>query len=170
MSRYAKIMSSPKLVCSRQYFANHSCRPNAVVSWNPNTAQGTLHALTVIMASSIDIEIDYLGGEQATLQSGAGRRRLLQRDYGFRCECPACGNPGRRNIEDDNRRMQAGDLFRSIYSHPETTPALTAVNAAFERTRTTQIEQLSRYITLLPQLKLVDTKLARAYEARAKLP
>ncbi|KAK5693051.1 hypothetical protein LTR97_010527 [Elasticomyces elasticus] len=148
--------------------ANHSCRPNAVVEWDPVLLKGTLYALSEIQTAQ-DIEVDYLGNTKDTLQAGAERRKILLEQYGFVCTCPACGPAKGRIEEDDNRRIQAGHLLKKIQFDPiAEIRSLKQLTVTFDEDIEKQQTRLTEYIGLLVKLMLFDGKLKDAYETRAK--
>ncbi|KAK4948948.1 hypothetical protein LTR10_012321 [Elasticomyces elasticus] len=151
--------------------ANHSCRPNAVVEWDPDLGQGTLHSL-VNIAEGDDIEIDYLGNAKDTLQPREGRRKLLRDNHGFECICPACGPltvSTRKPSDDDSDRISAIDAYDNIDWRITSTLDLKQMTTANEAERRDQTDHLTTYIGLLEKLELFDGKTKDAYEARAKL-
>ncbi|KAK3633511.1 hypothetical protein LTR56_015764 [Elasticomyces elasticus] len=151
--------------------ANYSCRPNAVVEWDPDLGQGTLYSL-VNIAEGDDIEIDYLGNAKDTLQPREGRRKLLRDNYGFDCICPACGPltvSTRKPSDDDSDRISAIDAYDNIDWRITSTLDIKQMTAADEAERRDQIGHLTTYIGLLEKLELFDGKTKDAYEARAQL-
>lgn len=69
---------------------NHSCIPNANVTWNPeigldNQGRLTVHAIRDI-AFGEEVVIDY----QCSYKARAARMQELRNDYGFDCTCPIC--------------------------------------------------------------------------------
>lgn len=66
---------------------NHSCIPNAQANFHPTLQTFNVHAIRDIEVDE-EVTINYLA------ESGAGRkvrREALERDYGFSCDCAACG-------------------------------------------------------------------------------
>ncbi|KAK4543236.1 hypothetical protein LTR36_005786 [Oleoguttula mirabilis] len=146
---------------------NHSCEPNAVVSWHPRKQRGTLHAIAQIPAKT-EITVDYMADEKSCLRSSAQRNVDLQLHYGFTCTCTACHLNGAVNAPNDALRATALQEFNApIYFVIDT--VLGHPLASDEATRRTQMGHLDRYIDALNQLGLKDWKVAEAYEARAKL-
>ncbi|RMY23996.1 hypothetical protein D0867_01676 [Hortaea werneckii] len=160
--------------------ANHSCRPNAVVQWNPLTSKAELRAL-INIADGTDIFVDYLGGIDETLQAGSERRKLLQENYGFTCTCIACGpyngnlpraetHKKNRNAADDEIRIRAHNLFKHnrMDLSPRTEFLSKELTANLEDRRIAQLGLVDQYIRCLKDLQLRDSKLMDAYQARAR--
>ncbi|KAI6869734.1 hypothetical protein KC338_g3311 [Hortaea werneckii] len=160
--------------------ANHSCRPNAVVQWNPLTSKAELRAL-VNIADGTDIFVDYLGGIDETLQAGSERRKILRENYGFTCTCVACGpyngnlprpetHNRNRNAADDAIRIRAHNLFKDnrMDLSPRTEFSPKELTANLEDRCIAQIGLVDQYIRYLKDLQIRDSKLMDAYQARAR--
>ncbi|KAH9827925.1 SET (Su(var)3-9, Enhancer-of-zeste, Trithorax) domain [Teratosphaeria destructans] len=78
-------------ICYEASRFNHSCRPNAHHSYNPNLKKEVIYAIRDIQPGE-EICLNYMGGG-ASYQSNEERRERLFRDYGFYCTCPACMEP-----------------------------------------------------------------------------
>jgi hypothetical protein len=70
--------------CSR---FNHSCNPNAYFSWNKLLGMETIQAVKEIKAGE-EITLCYTDQYQ-----DRARRAWEHMHYGFKCDCPACGDP-----------------------------------------------------------------------------
>ncbi|RMZ08764.1 hypothetical protein D0860_04537 [Hortaea werneckii] len=160
--------------------ANHSCRPNAVVQWNPLTSKAELRAL-VDIADGTDIFVGYLGGIDETLQAGSERRKILRENYGFICTCIACGpyngnlprpdtHNRNRNAADDDLRIRAHNLFEDnrMDLSPRTQFLPKELTANLEHRRIAQLGLVDQYIRYLKDLQIRDSKLMDAYQARAR--
>ena len=162
---------------------NHSCRPNAIVEWNPSKGEGTLHALRKIAAGE-EITIDYLCRPEDTLNSISERRKLLEEQYDFVCTCPACGHDRKEPttyrgaemrlereaaITDQISRRRAGTLYAQIDFDEEVPIEFDRdqITDSDIRWRTAQLGYLDEYIDALKELGLRDHKLVLAYERRA---
>ncbi|RMZ02083.1 hypothetical protein D0862_06135 [Hortaea werneckii] len=160
--------------------ANHSCRPNAVVQWNPLTSKAELRAL-IDIADGTDIFVDYLGGIDETLQAGSERRKMLRENYGFTCTCIACGpyngnlsrpetHKRNRNAADDEIRIRAHNLFKN--DRMDLSPRIEFLSkdltAHLEDRRIAQLGLVDQYIRCLKDLQINDSKLMDAYQARAR--
>ncbi|KAF2772742.1 SET domain-containing protein [Teratosphaeria nubilosa] len=75
-------------ICYEASRFNHSCRPNAHHSYNPNLKKEVIYAIRDIQPGE-EICLNYMGGS-ASYQSNEERRERLFRDYGFYCNCAAC--------------------------------------------------------------------------------
>ncbi|TVY68677.1 SET domain-containing protein [Lachnellula suecica] len=87
---------------------NHSCRPNAVHSWNPLLNQETVYAVRPIKA-----------GEEITLSYHAGgpsntRKEILKEGFGFDCTCEICSLPETELKKSDGRLIRAQNLDDNI--------------------------------------------------------
>lgn len=147
--------------------ANHSCRPNAVYSWNPDLANGggkaTLHAVTTIN-NGAEIVIDYMAAEANALRDGATRRADLQQTWAFLCTCSACvGNLQLSAANDDIERLAALPLCNSMNN------SVLRPGESEEQSRARRVLAGVRYIGGLERLFIRDEKLADAYSAVAKL-
>jgi hypothetical protein len=63
---------------------NHSCEPNAVFVWDPDTETATVSATRTI-ATGAEVLINY-----GAKGSRDDRQRHLKKCFGFDCECPRC--------------------------------------------------------------------------------
>lgn len=89
-------------------FINHSCIPNLSFAWNKDIGRQTFHAARDIKA-----------GEELTIQYNVGinqrraQRQERLRDWGFKCECPACEDTphGQRH---ERKRAELYELERSL--------------------------------------------------------
>lgn len=145
---------------------NHSCQPNAELSWRKDEQQGMLHAIHPI-ANNTEITIDYMNNPQDCLRASAHRINDLQPHYGFACRCVACFHNGGVNGANDNLRILALREYNSIFWSIDTSED--APDDEDEARRVAQTGHLTTYIDTLKQLELKDWKLAEAYQARAKL-
>jgi len=97
---------------------NHSCRPNAVLTWNPQIAdgegRGTLYAIRTIGAGE-DITIDYLSSEENALLKIGRRLKNLKDSWQFDCKCGARAGPLKEVREEDRVRSKALKLFNSFH-------------------------------------------------------
>lgn len=72
---------------------NHSCRPNAVVSWHPGLKKAFLRALRSIPHHT-EITINYYAEERGSFQALQNRRHSLRQGYKFQ----NCKNRGRKRL------------------------------------------------------------------------
>ena len=91
---------------------NHSCYPNAHLSWpNPGTTsadgRGSIIALTNI-PEGIEIKVFYITDEG--WMTTTERQDALQ-DYGFTCSCQVCSQ---QNNSSTARRTQLRDYYQEI--------------------------------------------------------
>lgn len=91
---------------------NHSCRPNAVHSWNPLMDVETVYAVRPIKT-----------GEEITLSYHAGgpsntRKEILKQGFGFDCTCEICSLPEAELRASDSRFIRAQKLDSTI-GNPE---------------------------------------------------
>ncbi|KAF2096557.1 hypothetical protein NA57DRAFT_58465 [Rhizodiscina lignyota] len=84
--------------------ANHTCKPNAVFSFNDLTGQGQLRSIREIRSRQ-EIEIDYF----SNVLSPQIRKKYLHENYGFQCTCEQCEHASVRRS-----RRRADDLFRTL--------------------------------------------------------
>jgi hypothetical protein len=78
---------------------NHSCLPNIIAKYNPDTDKRTFHAIRDIDAQE-ELTVSYSGGLNSTLKQ---RKAELQEEYGFLCTCPACENSGDAKKGEEKR-------------------------------------------------------------------
>lgn len=148
--------------------ANHSCRPNAVLAWDPQSRRGHLRALRRI-AQGEEITINYLLSEKHSLAVQETRRAHLSRHWGFDCNCEVCSLAEDELVNDDQLRTEAKRLFvdlearatrdRAEAENPRNVRYTTARNA-----QRTKLANANRYVELLEQLHVRDGRLAWAYE------
>ena len=95
---------------------NHSCRPNAHISWNDRTRRITVHALRTI-APDEEVTIHYRGGGDGETRDE--RRAGLRGDFGFDCACTMCSIPkGASRAASDANQTRIATLFASIAASP----------------------------------------------------
>jgi len=87
---------------------NHSCRPNAVHSWNPLLNVETVYAVRPVKS-----------GEEITLSYTAGgpsktRQQELKAGFGFDCKCEICSLPEAELKASDGRLVRAQNLDSTI--------------------------------------------------------
>lgn len=142
---------------------NHSCVPNAVVSDVCTDADdaglGRKHgAMRLISTSNIkageEISVEYLTGHDFWLASRADRRRKLQDNWGFTCQCIACSDKLYRNSDVIFAKIQV---------------LLARINSPLPQYTTTSVEayrnrqgELQLYINCLMYYGWVDSRLAEA--------
>ena len=144
---------------------NHSCRPNAVLSYDPGIKMGSLRALSNIDRDQ-EIFINYRSSEEFTFSDEVARSRTLQNDYGFHCQCPACSLTGTALTRDRNTRDHARTYFAQIIAPlPNRGDDREAQNTDL----LTMLQTVGNYITQLKTLKIADGKLAWAYQQEADL-
>ena len=83
---------------------NHSCSPNAHVSWNAKRGQQVIYALSTIEPGT-EICVSYL-------DNASGMRRAQRHEeLGFACTCCACRQGGVAQEQSDKRRARIGAIF-----------------------------------------------------------
>jgi hypothetical protein len=87
---------------------NHSCSPSAVWSWCAQKDEMSVQAVVKIAARQ-EIHISYLS-DGDLLNTRAMRRSLLESQYGFFCQCSACGSGEDGTESDANRKA----IFHSL--------------------------------------------------------
>jgi hypothetical protein len=90
--------------------ANHSCKPNARMFWEPVSGQSILLASRSILRGE-EICISYLRGH---FWPRAKRVSYLQNCFGFECGCCACTAAVDKRKESDARQLVMGRLQRRI--------------------------------------------------------
>lgn len=83
---------------------NHSCCPNAHVSWNAKRGQQVIYALRHIEPGA-EICVSYLDNASGT------RRAQRHEELGFACVCDACSLSGVLLAQSDQRRSRIGVIF-----------------------------------------------------------
>lgn len=172
---------------------NHSCKPNALMSWNETLKQGTVHALRPI-ANAEEITIHYCARSKLQFCSIRERCTYLHDTYGFICTCPACGTqsrlerkplavPQRRGARtrvngtspetDVERDMRLRLELRELHTRIDFDPVVIRIDessdsAQIEAGRHEQLELLEQYLTALNELAIRDNMLAEAHAAKAK--
>lgn len=141
---------------------NHSCRPNATVEWNGNIEKGTLHALRDIRQGE-EIVICYLPEPKDCFKNKRARKDELRRSYGFDCHCDACQLRGDPAATESNRRASAAGHLQDA-NETELREGENTDDALLRRCR-----EWLRYIELLYDLQLMDTRLWRAYKEVADI-
>ncbi|KAI0042507.1 SET domain-containing protein [Auriscalpium vulgare] len=97
---------------------NHSCMPNAMYYWIPESLTGEVRALRRI-APGEEITISYL----ELSASYEERREDLRERYGFACTCTSCSLPLEERFVDDSIREETG-LFAGVDVHVSSANAL----------------------------------------------
>eukprot|EP00746_Dinoflagellata_sp_MGD_P030194 gnl/MRDRNA2_/MRDRNA2_171581_c0_seq1.p1 gnl/MRDRNA2_/MRDRNA2_171581_c0~~gnl/MRDRNA2_/MRDRNA2_171581_c0_seq1.p1 ORF type:complete len:683 (+),score=102.38 gnl/MRDRNA2_/MRDRNA2_171581_c0_seq1:109-2157(+) len=90
--------------------ANHSCKPNARMFWEPLSGQSVLLATRSILCGE-EICISYLRGERWTR---ARRISYLQSCFGFECGCCDCNVDVSKQKENDTRQVVMEQLQKCI--------------------------------------------------------
>ena len=140
---------------------NHSCRPNAYLSWDAERGVGTVHALIRLNVGD-EITIDYIDSPEEWLQKGEDRQKELKSHWEFDCYCAACKQQP-DEAEDDKRREAALKLWNSINESPDPGSRRQSENEALSI-----IADSSKYNDLLDKLKLEDVKSAVGHSILAK--
>jgi hypothetical protein len=91
---------------------NHSCRPNAVHSWNPLLNVETVYAVRPIKSGE-EITLSYHAGGPSTT-----RKEILKEGFGFDCTCEICSLPEAELRASDSRLIRAQNLDSTI-GNPE---------------------------------------------------
>ena len=170
---------------------NHSCKPNAVMTWNKRLEQGTIFAITGISEGD-EITISYYADLHSQLRSIRERCTMLFESHGFVCLCPACGpstrlhqkpqaltpSAGGQSGRPPRRTPWTGDMEireRLRVTHEQTT--LTDIpksmrekddDEAREARRREQVQHLEDYLRDLKSLGIRDANLANPHEAMAR--
>lgn len=106
-SRGASSSSSTLLLCPVLARLNHSCSPNCQQSWDEESGQEKLYAMTKIQPGE-ELCITYCDLREPR----DGRRDVLRAKYGFLCSCPACCHT---DIEtSDARRTEIARLQENL--------------------------------------------------------
>ena len=144
--------------------ANHSCRPNAVYCFNPDTQTGSLRALRPIQRNA-EIFIEYLGDEESSLCDYNTRDAQYQAHYRFACNCVVCGGRANDRARDSRLRVEAGQMHNAIKAeqsrhHDDET----------EAERHKRLQHAEKYVTTLRDgLHVSDAKLSSAYKHLADI-
>jgi hypothetical protein len=95
---------------------NHSCRPNAHISWNSHLQRETVHALHQLEPGQ-EVRIHYRGDSNG--ESRDERRAGLLADFGFECACLQCAGLDRASqAESDANHARIASLFQAIAASP----------------------------------------------------
>lgn len=106
-SRGASSSSSTLLLCPVLARLNHSCSPNCQQSWDEESGQEKLYAMTKIQPGE-ELCITYCDLREPRDK----RREVLRAKYGFLCSCPACCHT---DIEtSDARRTEIARLQENL--------------------------------------------------------
>jgi hypothetical protein len=145
--------------------ANHSCKPNAVYTWNATRQVGTLYDLDTIR-SRTEITIEYAANTEDCLRTGTARRKDISKAWNFECKCGACFQLGegdeRRNKDDDKLRSKAARLLKQIES--DEVPGDESVAATALR----KLDLCDDYLKAVQDIGIKDIKLANAWRKLAK--
>ena len=144
---------------------NHSCRPNAVVSWHPGLKKAFLRALRNIPQHT-EIMINYYAEERTSFQALQIRRHSLRQGCNFTCNCEVCVLPGREGKKNGIQQERALKLYTKLHQPERDNFATTQ---AATNSKTAKIVVANDYISLLKAIDIVDIKLASAYEKLADL-
>lgn len=89
---------------------NHSCKPNAHWTWNPELSRLTVYAMMNIPMND-EITISYLALDDFQTRS---ERNVQLEEYNFECQCEAC-QPGMPfGIASDERRLRLKQLQHDV--------------------------------------------------------
>ena len=88
--------------------ANHSCEANSHWKWDEKTQKEQLIAAFDIETGQ-EITANYLG--MSTMLVFNVRQQLLQKNWGFKCECNLCLKPEKQRISLDQLIIKRGDLM-----------------------------------------------------------
>ena len=97
-------------------FANHSCAPNAHLSWNAQTRCMTCHALAPIRRGA-EVCVSYLvdGGQHGPRFQ---RRAALSETFGFLCSCARCALRDDDLVGSDARQSRIASLDARLRAVP----------------------------------------------------
>lgn len=101
---------------------NHSCRPNAHITWNENTGRQTVHALRPIAVDE-EVTVAYVEPGLSHLARGA----QLAEKFGFACTCELCGLCGAERDASDTRQRRIAELATLIRSSATDAAAIGAL-------------------------------------------
>ena len=93
---------------------NHSCSPNAHISWNARAQRITVHALRRLAAGD-EVRVDYRGDDG---EGRAERQAALLKDFGFACRCSLCSLGSAARQLSDGRRARITHLGERIGETP----------------------------------------------------
>lgn len=144
---------------------NHSCRPNAVVSWNPNDGKAYLRSIRHITRGE-EVTILYFVSEDFSLQSRNNRQNALVLEHGFNCACPDCRLTGQALTRNNRARHQAlQDRARAKADYPD----FTSTNHE-NLLRTQKLREAESWVReLKTTLDVRDTRLSEALGALAEI-
>lgn len=97
-------IQNTKAVFAKVCRFNHSCRPNAHVSWNAKRDQQVIYALRNIEPGA-ELCVSYLDNSSGT------RRAQRHKELGFACICDACSLSGAILAQSELRRARLGVIF-----------------------------------------------------------
>lgn len=90
---------------------NHSCKPNANFSWNPNIEKETIHIINDVKKDE-EITLSY-----CDMTHDKKQRAWELKHYGFSCDCPACADdeddPESYAYKSAERRFRIAELERA---------------------------------------------------------
>jgi hypothetical protein len=131
---------------------NHSCVPNAVVSYNEKSSTGQVRALKAIQPQE-EILIEYLPSAAQAFQTRDVRVKAFQTDWKFTCLCAACAN----NDQDELRTRLQLNLNKVTAQLANRRENATAFHIRM-------VELLEEYRDGCLTLNITDSKLAQGYE------
>jgi hypothetical protein len=139
--------------------ANRSCRPNAVVSWNPSLNRATMYATENLLANT-EIVVDYMPVARDFFMTSGDRRKELQTHYGFQCSCRVCGLRANDKRDDSLLRKSTAESRAEINSFEQLQIMIDFSVHANHRPQ--ELERLQTYISRLTTLGAKDGKLVKA--------
>lgn len=83
---------------------NHSCKPNAKLSWNPAVQMYVVYAIRPV-AEGQEITVSYLSGGDSRQH-----QEELKENFGFTCTCELCSLPPAELRASDNRLARSEAL------------------------------------------------------------
>jgi hypothetical protein len=87
---------------------NHSCRPNAIHTWHPNSRYETVSAVRPIPINT-EVTISYHSGG-----TSAARQDFLRKSFGFDCHCEACSLSSDDLSQSDSRLARVESLDKKV--------------------------------------------------------
>ncbi|KAK5726828.1 hypothetical protein LTR15_002718 [Elasticomyces elasticus] len=146
-------------VCETLSRANRSCRPNAVVSWNPSLNRATMYATENLLANT-EIVVDYMPVARDFFMTSGDRRKELQTHYGFQCSCRVCGLRANDKRDDSLLRKSTAESRAEINSFEQLQIMIDFSVHANHRPQ--ELERLQTYISRLTTLGAKDGKFVEA--------
>ena len=144
---------------------NHSCLPNAFLTWNEHLGADSRGGLTIHAIRDIAIGEEILINYRVedSQNSRTDRRRKLHDDYGFMCSCPGCDTDAPTAAQSEDNREWIRDIFETRASDIEK-QARTPCRTQTRTQRYSEFHMLKDLLRLLEIEGMIYPQQANAYQ------